>query len=49
MPAQDAERNMRLFAAEVMPALKKVDVSGPLPAAVPAAAGPEPDMKALGF
>ncbi|HEV8615429.1 MAG TPA: LLM class flavin-dependent oxidoreductase [Methylomirabilota bacterium] len=49
MEAQDAERNMRLFASEVMPALKKVDVSGPLAAAVPAAAGADPDMKALGF
>jgi alkanesulfonate monooxygenase SsuD/methylene tetrahydromethanopterin reductase-like flavin-dependent oxidoreductase (luciferase family) len=48
MPPDEAERNMRLFAAEVMPALRKV--------APTVAAAPEPvaatagkDVRALGF
>lgn len=48
MPYDEAERNMRLFAAEVMPALRKLPVASPAPAE-PAAAGAPGDVRALGF
>jgi alkanesulfonate monooxygenase SsuD/methylene tetrahydromethanopterin reductase-like flavin-dependent oxidoreductase (luciferase family) len=48
MPYDEAERNMRLFAAEVMPALRKLPVASPAPAE-PAAAGAHGDVRALGF
>ena len=38
MPGDEAERNMRLFAREVMPEVKKLDVTAPAPAPAPAAA-----------
>jgi alkanesulfonate monooxygenase SsuD/methylene tetrahydromethanopterin reductase-like flavin-dependent oxidoreductase (luciferase family) len=48
MPYEDAERNMRLFAREVMPQLRKLDVKAPAaPEAAVAAAGK--DVRALGF
>jgi alkanesulfonate monooxygenase SsuD/methylene tetrahydromethanopterin reductase-like flavin-dependent oxidoreductase (luciferase family) len=48
MPYDEAERNLRLFATEVMPAVKKMAVTAPAPAeAVPAAAGE--GVRALGF
>jgi alkanesulfonate monooxygenase SsuD/methylene tetrahydromethanopterin reductase-like flavin-dependent oxidoreductase (luciferase family) len=48
MPYDEAERNMRLFAAEVMPALKALDDGAP--ALTPAvAAGTREDVRALGF
>jgi alkanesulfonate monooxygenase SsuD/methylene tetrahydromethanopterin reductase-like flavin-dependent oxidoreductase (luciferase family) len=48
MPYDDAERNMRLFANEVMPQLKKLEVTAPAaPEAVVAGAGK--DVRALGF
>jgi alkanesulfonate monooxygenase SsuD/methylene tetrahydromethanopterin reductase-like flavin-dependent oxidoreductase (luciferase family) len=51
MPYDEAERSMRLFAAEVMPALEKLDVTLPpaeaTPPAEPATAGR--DVRALGF
>jgi alkanesulfonate monooxygenase SsuD/methylene tetrahydromethanopterin reductase-like flavin-dependent oxidoreductase (luciferase family) len=47
MPYDEAERNMRLFAAEVMPALKQLQVQSP---AVPApAAAAREGVRALGF
>jgi alkanesulfonate monooxygenase SsuD/methylene tetrahydromethanopterin reductase-like flavin-dependent oxidoreductase (luciferase family) len=50
MPSEDAERSLRLFAAEVMPRLKKLPVTAPAPAAAePAAAGARADVRALGF
>jgi alkanesulfonate monooxygenase SsuD/methylene tetrahydromethanopterin reductase-like flavin-dependent oxidoreductase (luciferase family) len=49
MPYEDAERSLRLFAAEVMPRLKKLPVTAPAPAAEPAAAGARADVRALGF
>jgi len=45
MPYEEAERNMRLFAADVMPELKKVTNSAPAPAVE---AGTR-DIRALGF
>jgi len=45
MPYDQAERNMRLFATEVMPALKKL---GPAPAAAQRAGEPA-EIRALGF
>ena len=48
MPYDDAERSMRLFAAEVMPALKKLPATAPM-AAEPVAAGAAKDVRALGF
>src|SRR6185503_131371 len=48
MPYDEAERNMRLFAAEVTPALKKLEVAAPGPLEpTPAATGQ--DVRALGF
>jgi alkanesulfonate monooxygenase SsuD/methylene tetrahydromethanopterin reductase-like flavin-dependent oxidoreductase (luciferase family) len=49
MPYEDAERNMRLFAKEVMPQLKKLEVKAPgaVPEAAPAGGGK--DVRALGF
>src|SRR5215510_9381165 len=48
MPYEDAEHNMRLFAREVMPQLRKLDVKAPAaPEAAVAAAGR--DVRALGF
>ncbi len=50
MPYEDAERSLRLFAAEVMPRLKKLPVTEPaVAAAEPAAAGARADVRALGF
>ena len=46
MPYDEAERNMRLFAKEVMPELKKTAPAAPA-APEPAAAGK--DVRALGF
>jgi hypothetical protein len=46
MPYDEAERNMRLFAKDVMPELKKLAVTPPA-APEPAAAGR--DVRALGF
>ena len=48
MPYEEAERNMRLFAAEVMPAVKKLPVQAPV-SAEPAAAGAPEGVRALGF
>ena len=50
MPYEDAEGNMRLFAREVMPALKKLGVDKPVTARVPAAshAGEPGDVGLLG-
>jgi len=50
MPYEDAEANMRLFAREVMPALKKLDVEAPAGARVPVAsrAGQPGDVGLLG-
>src|SRR5438105_2706471 len=48
MPWEEAERNMRLFAAEVMPTLKKLEVTAPAPPE-PAPAGAGRDVRALGF
>jgi alkanesulfonate monooxygenase SsuD/methylene tetrahydromethanopterin reductase-like flavin-dependent oxidoreductase (luciferase family) len=48
MPYDEAERNMRLFAAEVMPTLKKLEVR-PASPAEPAVAGAARDVRALGF
>jgi alkanesulfonate monooxygenase SsuD/methylene tetrahydromethanopterin reductase-like flavin-dependent oxidoreductase (luciferase family) len=50
MPYGDAEANMRLFAREVMPALKKLGVDEPVAARVPAAsrAGEPGDVRLLG-
>ena len=45
MPYDEAERNMRLFATEVMPALKKL---GTAPTAAPRAGEPT-EIRALGF
>jgi alkanesulfonate monooxygenase SsuD/methylene tetrahydromethanopterin reductase-like flavin-dependent oxidoreductase (luciferase family) len=38
MPYDEAERNMRLFAREVLPALKKLPITAPAPVAEPSAA-----------
>jgi len=46
MPYDEAERNMRLFAKDVMPELKKLAVTAPA-AAEPVAAGDH--VRALGF
>jgi alkanesulfonate monooxygenase SsuD/methylene tetrahydromethanopterin reductase-like flavin-dependent oxidoreductase (luciferase family) len=50
MPYDDAEANMRLFAREVMPALKKLGVEAPVADRVPAAsrAGQPGDVGLLG-
>jgi alkanesulfonate monooxygenase SsuD/methylene tetrahydromethanopterin reductase-like flavin-dependent oxidoreductase (luciferase family) len=50
MPYEDAERNMRLFAREVMPALKKLGVEAPAGDRVPVAsrAGEPGDVGLLG-
>jgi alkanesulfonate monooxygenase SsuD/methylene tetrahydromethanopterin reductase-like flavin-dependent oxidoreductase (luciferase family) len=48
MPYDEAERNIRLFAAEVMPALQKLAVQAPAPAE-PAEAGAREGVRALGF
>src|SRR5215470_11063515 len=50
MPYEDAERNMRLFAREVMPALKKLGVDKPAAERVPAASrtGEPRDVGLLG-
>jgi len=47
MPYEEAERNMRLFAKEVMPQLKKLEVRAP--AAPEAAVAAGKDVRALGF
>jgi hypothetical protein len=47
MPYDEAERNIRLFAAEVMPALKKLPIG--VPTAEPVVAGAGRDVRALGF
>jgi hypothetical protein len=47
MPYDEAERNMRLFAREVMPQLKKVEREA-RPAGVPAPSGQELDVGLLG-
>jgi hypothetical protein len=48
MPYDEAERNIRLFASEVMPEVRKL---APTPAAVPepVAAAAGRDVRALGF
>ncbi|MBI2016337.1 MAG: LLM class flavin-dependent oxidoreductase [Candidatus Rokubacteria bacterium] len=48
MPYDEAERNLRLFAAEVMPALKKLDRGAPAVSGAPRA-GEERNLTALGF
>jgi alkanesulfonate monooxygenase SsuD/methylene tetrahydromethanopterin reductase-like flavin-dependent oxidoreductase (luciferase family) len=48
MPYDDAERSLRLFAAEVMPALQKLDTSAP-PAPEPVATPAREGVRALGF
>ena len=48
MPYDEAERNMRLFAAEVMPAVQKLGRADP-GAPEPAAAGAREGVRALGF
>ena len=50
MPYEDAERNMRLFAREVMPALKKLGVEKPAAERVPATSrtGEPSDVGLLG-
>src|SRR5258705_9139769 len=48
MPYDEAERNIRLFASEVMPALKSLAVT-PAAAPEPVAAGTGDDRRALGF
>jgi len=50
MPYEDAEANMRLFAREVMPALKKLGVEAPAGERVPVAsrAGQPGDVGLLG-
>jgi alkanesulfonate monooxygenase SsuD/methylene tetrahydromethanopterin reductase-like flavin-dependent oxidoreductase (luciferase family) len=48
MPPDEAERSMRLFAAEVMPQLRKLAVTPPGPPEPVAAAGAEA-VRALGF
>jgi alkanesulfonate monooxygenase SsuD/methylene tetrahydromethanopterin reductase-like flavin-dependent oxidoreductase (luciferase family) len=48
MPYDEAERNMRLFAAEVMPEVRKLAVVPPADAE-PAGAPPGRDVRALGF
>src|SRR5262249_60358693 len=50
MSYEDAERNMRLFAREVMPALKKLGVEKPAAERVPAASrsGEPSDVGLLG-
>jgi alkanesulfonate monooxygenase SsuD/methylene tetrahydromethanopterin reductase-like flavin-dependent oxidoreductase (luciferase family) len=48
MPYDEAERNMRLFAAEVMPALKKLPLTASTDAA-PVGAATGTDVRALGF
>jgi alkanesulfonate monooxygenase SsuD/methylene tetrahydromethanopterin reductase-like flavin-dependent oxidoreductase (luciferase family) len=47
MPAEEAERNMRLFAREVLPALQKVGGAGAPPA--PAAVAPAPSRIDVGL
>ena len=48
MPYEEAESNMRLFAKEVMPQLKRLEVKAPAaPEAAVATAGK--DVRALGF
>ena len=48
MPYDEAERNLRVFASEVMPALKSLAVT-PAAAPEPVAAGTRDDRRALGF
>jgi len=50
MPYEDAEANLRLFAREVMPALKKLGVEAPAPGRLPVAtrAGQPGDVGLLG-
>ncbi len=48
MPYDEAERNIRLFAAEVMPALKKLAVQAPAPAE-PVETAAREGVRALGF
>ena len=48
MPYDEAERNLRLFAAEVMPALKKLDRGAPVVSGAPRAAEQQ-NLTALGF
>jgi hypothetical protein len=51
MPYEDAESNMRLFAKEVMPQLKKLPTAAPAAPAAPeaAVAAGGRDVRALGF
>ena len=50
MPYDEAERNLRLFAAEVMPALKKLDTGvAPTGAAPEGRVGEKQSLTALGF
>src|SRR5438105_7076508 len=48
MPYEDAESNMRLFAKEVMPELKKLAIAAPAAPEAAVAAGGK-DVRALGF
>ena len=48
MPWEEAERNMRLFAREVMPEVKKIDVTARATAPRPAPAGAALDVGLLG-
>ncbi len=48
MPWEEAERNMRLFAREVMPEVKKIDVAARATAPRPAPAGAALDVGLLG-
>ena len=48
MPYDEAERNLRLFAAEVMPEVRKLAATPPAPPE-PVAAGAGRDVRALGF
>ena len=48
MPWEEAERNMRLFAREVMPEVKKIDVTARAAAPTPAPAGAALDVGLLG-
>jgi len=48
MPFDEAERNLRLFATEVMPALQKLAVQAPAPAE-PVEAAAREGVRALGF
>src|SRR5438874_10955623 len=48
MPYDEAERNMRLFAKDVMPELKKLAITAPA-APEAAVAGAGTDVRALGF